>query len=192
MEKRMKKLILFFVFLLSASIPVHANQKPLPANLKNESGISYNLEAILGELGRSICKGGFPNDVNYAPLAYEKQNFEKGIDCVVGDFDGNGYTDFALNGRTSKIILVLFFEKNKLIRNELIKSKLTSPASYYAASSKMGPCGESASSLPGLFQMATDRYNMWTAAEGQIYFYNPATQKMQAKSFGKPPLKTCK
>jgi hypothetical protein len=71
-----------------------------------------------------ICSGSVPANVDLASIHLTPEDLKKGVSCLVGDFDGNGFIDFMLyGGRTAKENqhgLILFFKGASVLRTQVI------------------------------------------------------------------------
>jgi hypothetical protein len=109
-----------------------------------------------------ICKGTVPKEVNLKELTVIPVDLENGINCVVGDFDGNGYTDFLLFGkyieRGRSILsspdnyLAVFFKKKKLHHQVIISHPNLSHPFLYSPRKTKGEFGEPTSKTDGFYE----------------------------------------
>src|SRR5438105_4689621 len=106
------KLILLSFALCTTSMGVSVAGE----RIKNESAVTYRRNSS-GEIDTYICSGAVPKGVNLEKIGVNVDGFKSGVVCAPGDFDGNGYLDFALynNSKAKNQGLVIFFKKSKVI-----------------------------------------------------------------------------
>lgn len=89
---------------------------------KNDSGLvvrrSSNRGAGSDNKPPHTCSGRLAENVTLEKVGLTPELLKQGVECVAGDFDGNGYYDFALfqpraMGDSYAKALVLFFEEKK-------------------------------------------------------------------------------
>jgi hypothetical protein len=129
-----------------------------PLNAKNESTIVYKNEL---KQTRNVCSGSL-NDVTILnKIGLTEADLRKGVDCVVGDFDGNGYLDFALYGRIiheppvidhPEALGVISFQGSNILKTQVLKDQHFSAPELYPTKTKKGPFGEPASKTVGIVE----------------------------------------
>lgn len=131
------------------------------SNLINESGVTYTpITKVSNQnstLGASFCKGVLKNHPNsLTEIGITPEILEIDCNCTVGDFDGNGYLDFAfwgidksnprnqsgLNNIDYENYLVLFFKEENIIKTSYIKTEPGFPLVYYPKKQELGQNGE--------------------------------------------------
>jgi len=125
---------------------------------KNESTIVYknDLKQI-----RNVCSGILNDAAILNKIGITEADLKKGVDCVVGDFDGNGYLDFAVYGRIiheppvidhPEALGVIFFQGSNILKTQVLKDKHFSAPELYPATTKKGPFGEPVSKTTGIVE----------------------------------------
>lgn len=169
-----------------------AHQENLNNGIKNESSLRYesaNEPARFDDVvGATVCSGTVSNPEELKKIALSEADLKEGVHCTVGDFDGNGYMDFALWGfnkrRKTRSYLVLFFEKDNLIKSALIESKYSGRLLvHYPPRKSVGKHGEPVSSLDGLFEIGdTNGYDDET--KGTVYLFDSKSGGFRKIKFG--------
>lgn len=67
---------------------------------KSDSNNQYIIRVIKPECipGECICSGRVSPDVRLNETGPGDEELERGVPCIAADFDGNGFTDFAIPG----------------------------------------------------------------------------------------------
>lgn len=86
----------------------------------NFSSIEYKLTNDSEDWEWGECSGEISNPTLLYEVGITSDILAKGVKCIAGDFDGNGYLDFSLYSQSADEYLVLMFEKDKLIYSEKI------------------------------------------------------------------------
>ncbi len=88
-------------------------------------------------------------------IGIKPEDLAKGIICIPGDFDGNGYLDFAFFGTVAgeKVAKVVFFKEKKAIRGVVLKAP---GLQFYPAREKAGKHGEPATDRDALASPGAD------------------------------------
>lgn len=147
------------VFLSTHIVNGQVNQPDSTA--LNESGISYSPITKANNqnatIGASFCKGVLKNHTStLKEIGISPKILEKNCNCTVGDFDGNGYLDFAfwsidmlnptnqsgLNNYDYENYVVLFFKGEIILNSVWIKTEPGFPLVYYPLRQEIGPNGE--------------------------------------------------
>ena len=70
------------------------------AQKKSDSNIQYIIRVIKPGCvpGECICSGRVSPDVGLDETGPRDEELERGVRCIAADFDGNGFTDFAIPG----------------------------------------------------------------------------------------------
>ena len=133
------------------------------AAAKDQSGIGFT-KTTKNLPNKCKFDKTFPLELKETDLSVKK--IEKGVRCVVGDFDGNGYLDFFVYGKYKKPggsvapypekYVILFYEKKKIIHSIVLdntnpKTALTDPV-LYPATKRTGAHGEPVSKTDGIIQ----------------------------------------
>jgi hypothetical protein len=127
-------------------------------NPKNESTIFYRNEL---KQPRNVCSGSINDSTILDKIGLKEADLKKGVECVVGDFDGNGCLDFALYGRIiheppvidhPEALGVIFFQGSNIIKTQALKDQHFSAPELYPAKTKKGPFGEPISKTPGIVE----------------------------------------
>ena len=160
--------------------------------LKNESSLHYEAKSashgVDDVVGATFCTGTVSNPDDLKKISLSESDLEKGVPCTVGDFDGNGYADFALWGankqRKTRSYLVLFFDRDKLIRSTVIESSHPGRLMvYYPPRKSIGKHGEPISSFDGLFEIGeTKGYDDET--KGTVYLFDSKSGNFRRIKFG--------
>jgi len=148
------------------------------AGLTNESAISFKNAPDLP--GSFTCQGKVNDDI-LKELEISRNELERGISCVVGDFDGNGYADFLLFGRIMKsprysdrpaVVSAVFYEGPRVLRHQvIIDSHLVHPV-LYPATQKKGRYGEPISKMDGFVEWGE-------GGTTTVYLYNLRKRKFE-------------
>lgn len=182
---------------------VLALQDDLDPKIKNESSLEFvpkgstlrGKGVINNVTGATYCSGSVEKSeelkrvgISTLKLSGFLSFFVGSVQCTVGDFDGNGYLDFALwgyNEQTKKnSYLVFFFEKSKLLRTILIESKKSGHLLvHYLPRKVAGKHGEPVSAHDGLFEIGeTSGYDDET--KGIVYLFESQSGKFKEIEFG--------
>jgi len=155
----------------------------------NESGISYSpimkVNNQNATIGASFCKGVLKNHPSsLTEIGISTKILEKDCNCTVGDFDGNGYLDFAfwginklnptnqsgLNNLDYENYVVLFFKGETILNSELIKTESGFPLVYYPLRQEIGPNGEPVTKNEALWIWGeSDGYDDYS--KGTVFVY---------------------
>jgi len=178
------------------------NNNIVSSLIKNESGLNVTpITVVRSEndyLGASYCSGTlfvWISDLNEIGITENK--LKNPVMCTVGDFDANGYLDFAFwgidtvsktqNNRVSYDLenyLVIFFEGSKVIRKLKIKTEKYYPLVYYKPRLTMGKYGEPISNNDALWIWGeNDGYDDYS--KGIVYIYDNSSQEFKIIPFGK-------
>ena len=90
----------------------------------NSSGLTVANDSTHGGL-TSICSGKLEPQANLHEIGVSEARLKEGTVCVPGDFDGNGYLDFAfwsdlMANEHRRIFKVLFFDKSGVSRTQVL------------------------------------------------------------------------
>lgn len=183
--------ILALAVLVSPRLSV-AYQENINTDIKNESSLQYESGPIQPRIddvvGATFCKGTLSNPEDLEKIGLSEADLRNGVHCTVGDFDGNGYMDFALWGnskpRSTQNYLVLFFDRDKLIRSTIIESKHSGRLLvYYSPRKSIGKYGEPISDVDGLFEIGeTGGYDDET--KGTVYLFDSKLGNFRKVKFG--------
>lgn len=189
----MKRICLSFIIIILCLIPGMALQSELNQNIKNESSLQFSKEDKEID-GATSCHGtvdsGTLKELN--EIGIKKEDLEKKVYCTVGDFDGNGYLDFAIWGGNKnknkwpdyENYLVLFYEKDRKIKIIKIKSDFRGELFvHYPPRSKIGPNGEPISSNDALWLIGqSGDYD--DVSKGIVYIFNSKLGVFNKVEFG--------
>ena len=154
--------------LISFTINVYAGN-----NYINDSPIVFDTKESVFYGNIQFCWRNRDGSVPLNDIGIDDHDILKGLSCIVGDYDGNGYVDFAFEGKKTidrKVISylkVLFYEKKKVIREILL------PGGYfflYPATDKKGSFGEPASKNDG-FEIPGE------GGTTRVYLFDPTTEQ---------------
>lgn len=173
-----------------------ARQDALDPSIRNESPLKYsNADSPnkVDVVGATFCSGGTEELIDQLEkIGISKDQLVQEIHCTVGDFDGNGYMDFAIWGNSSKNIgkpdyknyLVLFFEKDQLMYSKKITSKHEgSLLVYYAPRSQIGVNGEPVTPYDALWEIG-ETFGYDDLSKGQVYIFDPKSKEFNRTQFG--------
>ena len=127
-------------------------------NPKNESAIICKNDL---KQTRNICSGTLNDPTILNMIGLKDADLKKGTKCIAGDFDGNGYLDFALYGRSiyespvidrSEALGVIFFQGSNIIKTQVLKDQHFSSPELYPATTKKGPFEEPISKNAGIVE----------------------------------------
>lgn len=195
----MNKLFLTFL-LLSIEITFGQVNKP-DSSVLNESGINFTTitkgSSINSIPGASFCKGFFEKhpkvltDIGISALILNKE-----CNCTVGDFDNNGYLDFAfwgidksepirhgVNNLDYENYVVLFFNKSNIINTKKIKTEPGFPLVYYPKRSQTGDNDEPISNKDCLWVWGSTEDGYDDYSQGTVYTYNNYTKEFDKIKF---------
>lgn len=174
-----------------------SDQNELNQSIKNES--TLQLVSAPGITGASKCKGALDSTVNsFYKTGISSEDLLNGVFCTAGDFDGNGYLDFAIwfNKNTSdtniesyspdyKNYLILFFHKNRVVYSIIMKTEVAgSLLVHYPPRIVKGENGEPVSKNDALWEIGeTDGYD--DVSKGTVYIYNSKKEMFEKTKFGK-------
>lgn len=168
------------LFGLLSTLGLWAGAAELP---KNVSSISYEQTAINDDRVVGTCSGLIDDAAGLTKMGISKAKLKQGVRCVVGDFDGNGYVDFAfaatrrheeLNGRRShsQDFVIIYFFKKQILKNELIEHpRSTDGLALYPPRKKEGQNGGPPTKTPGLVDWGEGARNIF-------YIYDPQRKHM--------------
>lgn len=190
------KTIIFRLLVISV-LNIHcgmAQQNNLNSKIKNESQLRLVQDSATMStdiIGTTYCSGSVDTCANFLEeIGITKTKLAKKVRCTVGDFDGNGYLDFAFWGIDKsgepdyENYVILFFDKAKTVRCLKIKTPSRNLLVYYSPRQKVGPHGEPKSINDGLWLLGeTNGYDDDT--KGIVYIFNLKTNKFDAINFGK-------
>ncbi len=108
MKKQDANLLKIFLITLLVSGGAGAG----PTDVRNESSLTFQRKATA-----FICSGLASQEEGLARIELSKAELKKGTACAPGDFDGNGYLDFALFNvpKAKNQGIVFFYEKEKIM-----------------------------------------------------------------------------
>ena len=162
--------IALIINLLFLAGPVHSN-----GAARNESPIHFDTKQsnFIGQF--HICWRNEDGKVPLTDIGISDADLIRGLRCVVGDFDGNGYVDFGFQGRTQSNtkafpeFKVLLYFKDKIILTEIIEG---SDLFLYPATDREGEFGEPVTKTDGLV--------IWGEGGNTIvYLFNPKSGKFE-------------
>lgn len=180
-----------------------SQQEKLNSNIKNESKLHLQdknaPKRLTDVVGATYCHGTIDDtsimkEIN--KLGITENKLKESIQCTAGDFDGNGYLDFAIWGldTTNKNFddvqwadgenfIVLFFDKSKIIQAKKIKTSPGSLLLHYAPRAKKGPHGEPITNKDALWISGqTDDYDDET--KGKVYVFDAKSENFKIIKFG--------
>lgn len=169
--------------------------------LINESGITYSPITIVSNqnstLGASFCKGVLMNHpISLIEIGITPEILESDCNCTVGDFDGNGYLDFAfwgidksnpknqsgLNNIDYENYLVLFFKEEHIIQTAYIKTEPGFPLVYYPKKKEIGQNGEPVSKNDALCIWGeSDGYDDYS--KGKVFIFDTHSLEFNSVEF---------
>jgi len=189
-------LVLALLYIETASGQVNQPDKAI----LNNSGIKYSpITAVSNQnatIGASYCKGWLKKHPDaLTKIGISPELLKDGCSCTVGDFDANGYLDFAFWGIDTsepkqngfnkldyENYVILFFEESDMIETQLIKTDPGFPLVYYPKRLEIGPNGEPISNKDALWIWGeTDGYD--DLSKGQVFIYNTQDSKFQSIEF---------
>jgi hypothetical protein len=194
----MAKYLFLILSMIFCSQNLLALQDSIDSKIKNESGLQYRTEGSRPRaddvVGATFCNGILESGIKELnQIGISSDDLKNEVYCTVGDFDGNGYLDFAIWGidkQRNKIpdyenYMVLFFYKRELIQSIYIKSEFPGCLLvYYAPRNKVGPNGEPISKNDALWLIGeTNGYD--DVSKGIVYIYNSKTIEFDKIQFGK-------
>ena len=196
---QMKHRQLIILLILSAKVAFGQINQP-DSNTLNESGIRYipikSVSAQNSVIGASFCKGTIDkHPISLTKIGITPLRLKNDCNCTVGDFDGNGYLDFAFwgidNTNPTKYgvdnldyenYVVLFFNKSLIINEQQIKTDPGFPLVYYPIRSTKGPNGEPITSKESLWIWGeTNGYDDLT--KGKVFIYDAKNSKFDTIKF---------
>ncbi len=149
-------------------------------NYKNSSPIEFETIASAFYGNIHFCWRNRSGRVPLDDIGFYDHDIIRGLSCIVGDYDGNGFADFAFQGEKSvdgirnTYLKVLFYEDKKLIREVLLLGDLFF---LYHATKEEGEFGEPPSKTDGLT----------TGGEGDnthVFLFDPETEKFIESEHG--------
>ena len=122
-------------------------------NYKNSSPIVFETisSAFYGNI--QFCWRDRSGIVPLNDIGFGDHDIIRGLSCIVGDYDGNGFADFAfqgeklVDGTLETYLKVLFYEDKKLTRETLLRGDFFF---LYPAANEEGEFGEPLSETDGL------------------------------------------
>lgn len=129
----------------------------------------------------SVCTGTNYYAKELKDIGLSRKELSSRVSCVVGDFDGNGYTDFAIWGRLylregdrnkTRKFKVLFFGKKGIIRLQQIENPERDHLWLYPPTNKQDKYLSPVSRYPGLMQSGEGRMSYY-------YVYDKGTNRLK-------------
>jgi len=117
--------------------------------------------------GLSTCSGKLPAGGDLSDIGLSPRDLESGVTCIVGDFDGNGYSDFVFLGKpkleqaeakaefhgpATRAFKVVLFKSDKVIFSKRIETHGYDALELYPPQKNTGPFGEPRNKIDGLVQ----------------------------------------
>lgn len=198
----MKVLFILVIIILFYSQLLFAQQNELNPKIKNESTLHLQSKdeprRITDVIGATYCNGVLDTCLEkLEEIGISKTKLEEKVQCTIGDFDGNGYLDFAIWGvdTTKKYqyniqwtdyenYLVLFFEKSKIISSIRIKTIPGYALVHYPPRFKTGPNGEPISNNDALW-ICGDTDGYYDESKGIVYIFDLNLGSFRTVEFGK-------
>lgn len=149
------------------------------SDAKNESPIDFDAKQsnFVGPL--HICWRNRDGKVPLTEIGILDTDLIRGIRCIVGDFDGNGYVDFAFQGRTTSnntavpAFKVLLYLQETIIFTEVIQG---ADVFLYPATDQVGEFGEPMTKTDGLV--------IWGEGGNTIvYLFNPESGTFESREY---------
>ncbi len=175
--------LLVISLLLGLHETAYCKSKKNPAN---DSNIRY-------ENGK--CRFQNPDKIDLKDIGLSEHDIEAdSVGCIMADFDGNGYYDFAFWGKfdaeafwgaepdsnaryeLERRFKVIFFEKDRIISTQIIRNHARDHLLLYGPTDKEGEFGEPKTDLPGLVQWGE-------GGTTYIYLYDPKTRQLERSSY---------
>ncbi len=191
-------LIINCVFVLSGL----GQQNIINQNIKNESRLYLQSKdapnRITDVIGSTYCHGDLDTCLDKLnAIGISRSKLRKSVQCTVGDFDNNGYLDFAIWGMDTtkkhqyniecsdaENYLVLFFEKSKIIRTLNIKTTPGFYLVYYPPRYKIGVNGEPITNKDALW-ICGQTNDYYDESKGTVYIFNSKLGNFDTINFGK-------
>jgi hypothetical protein len=123
----------------------------------DSSGLTYRAE----EYRTPICSGKLNEPRLLTQIAVTEKEFEEGIQCARGDYDGNGYLDFVLFSPIEIVkqtiyrkagFTVVFFGKDGIAGSHHITDRTLTQLETYGAGGGPGEFGEPSTKVDGLVE----------------------------------------
>ncbi len=139
---------------------------------KNSSPIDFETitSAFYGNI--HFCWRNRSGRVPLNDIGFYDPDIIRGLSCIVGDFDGNGFADFAFQGEKlvdgthRRYLKVLFYEDKKVTREMLLQGDFFF---LYPATKEEGEFGEPPSETDGLTIPGE-------GANTHVFLFDPATE----------------
>lgn len=126
-----------------------------------------------------MCWRNREGKVPLSDIGISDTDLIRGIRCVAGDFDGNGYVDFGFQGRTTfnnmevPAFKVLLYFQDTVIFSEVIQG---SDVFLYPATDQIGEFGEPMTKTDGLV--------IWGEGGSTIiYLFEPQSGKFESREY---------
>lgn len=122
-------------------------------NYKNSSPIEFGTITSVFYGNIHFCWRNSDGIVPLNDIGFSDHDIIRGLSCIVGDYDGNGFADFAfqgeklVDGNRRTYLKVLFYEDKKVTREMLLRGDFFS---LYHATKEEGEFGEPPSETDGL------------------------------------------
>jgi len=198
---RLKIQIIFTFFLFGYSCVLNAQQNDLNTEIKNLSSLEYEKKRITNRItdvtGATYCSGALSQyETELLEIGITSKRLKENVvQCTVGDFDGNGYLDFAFWGLDKKEkhgtlwsdyenYFVVFFEKSNVINTIKIKTEKGLCLVHYPPQSEDGFNGEPTSKNDSLWTWGTTDDGYDDYSKGVVYIYNKGLRKFDQVKFG--------
>lgn len=191
------RLCIFFFACFLCLQQAMARQDELNPKTKNESPLRFLSKDAPARgddvVGATFCSGAVDSATKELErIGISKEDLRNEVYCTVGDFDGNGYLDFAIWGGNKQRkkwpdyqnYLVLFFEKDKLIKSISIKSDHPGGLLvHYPPRAQSGPNGEPISTNDALWAIGeTNGYD--DVSKGIVYLFDLKSAAFKKLQFG--------
>jgi hypothetical protein len=208
MEKRYEIISMIKAFLLSGIFilffihNISAQKNEINPKIKNESPLHLQSKdapyRITDTDGSTYCHGLLDTCLDkLLEIGISKARLMQKVQCAVGDFDGNGYLDFAIWGidttrkyqydiqwTDGKNYLVLFFEKSKIIRSIRIETTPGYCLDHYPPRMNIGLNGEPISKNDALW-ICGDTDGYYDISKGTVYIFDSNLGNFRTIEFGK-------
>ncbi len=175
--------LLILTFVLGVQKTAYGSSNKAPVN---ESDIHHQ---------DGQCKSLNPDKFHLEDIGLTRHEIENNhVRCVMADFDGNGYYDFAFWGafdedafwsaapdsdarfELERLFKVIFFEKDKITGTQIIKNHARDHLFLYEPADKEGSFGEPKTELPGLVQWGE-------GGTTYIYLFDRKTGRLERSSY---------
>ena len=161
-------------------------------SITNISGIKLG-SALFSMKGYGLCRISRDQDYGLQQIGLKHEALISGTICLVEDLDANGYYDFVFTGpfdrdalyatddmkkreALSPKIMILFFQKEKLIQTQIIANHGYDHIDVYGRRDTKGEFGEPITKVPGLIQYGE-------GGTTTIYLYNKKTKLMEPSEY---------